>query len=134
MRNVTHTYQPDITEQFVPYQHFYLHQVYMTNSDTPSATSSLYNVQPTPNNSTPLVFPSLPYSKKTLEFIKKFSFQFCDLTDTDYITLCNFLHKYKIFYATRKKVLEKLQPHFALDLNLTLNLFHNVLLNPNPLS
>ena len=66
MRNVTHTYQPDTTEQFVHYHHFYLHQVFMTNSDTPSATSSLYNVQPTSNNAKPHVFPSLPSSKKLL--------------------------------------------------------------------
>ena len=64
--NVTHTYKPDITEQFVPYHHFYLHQVYITNSDTPSATSFLYNVQPTSNNSKHRDFPPLPYSKKLL--------------------------------------------------------------------
>ena len=54
MHNVTHTYHPDITEfipqtnyslqdinKSVPSHHFSLHQVYMTNSETPPVTSSL---------------------------------------------------------------------------------------------
>ena len=52
----------------------------MTRSDRPHVTSSLYNVQPTSNTSEPRVFPSLPYTTENLKFIKKFDFQFSDLT------------------------------------------------------
>ena len=67
----------------------------MTNSDLPNQTSSLYNVQPTPHTTEKGIFPSLPYTSGNLKFINKFNFQFSDLTDTEYITLCNMLLKYK---------------------------------------
>ena len=57
IHNVTHTYHPEITElvpqtnYFLQYNdntdpshQFSLHQVYMTNSDTPPITSIIYNV------------------------------------------------------------------------------------------
>ena len=104
IHNVTHTYQPDITEPVPPTNYitqyddsttpppqFSLHQSYMTHSDIPHQTSPLYNVQPTSNNSEKRIFPSLPYN-----------FQFSDLTDTECITLCNMLLKYKTCYATHK--------------------------------
>ena len=72
-----------------------LHQDYMTNSDTPPVTSSLYNVQPIFNYSKPCVVPSLPYTTENPKFINKFNFQFSDLIDTEYITLFNLLLKYK---------------------------------------
>ena len=64
IHNVTHTYHPAITE-IIPqtnyssqykedtgsFHQFSLHQVYMTNSDTPTKTHSLYNVQPTSHTS-----------------------------------------------------------------------------------
>ena len=61
----------------------------MTNSDIPHQTSPLYNVQPTSHTSETRIFPSLPYTSENLNFINKFNFQFSDLTDTEYITLCN---------------------------------------------
>ena len=81
---------------------FSLHQVYMTNHDIPSKTSSLYNVQSTSHTFKHRVFPSLPYTTENLKFINKFIFQFSDLTETEYITLCNLLLKYKPCYATHK--------------------------------
>ena len=76
----------------------------MTNSDTPPVPSSLYNVQPTSHTSKPRVFPSLPYTTENLKVINKFNFQFSDLTDTEYITLCNLLLKYKTCYATHNNI------------------------------
>ena len=72
----------------------------MTNDDSPNQTSPLYNVQPTSHSSEKRIFPSLPYASENLKFIKKFNFQFSDLTDTEYNTLCNMLLKYKTCYAT----------------------------------
>ena len=72
----------------------------MTNSDTPSHTSHLYNVQPTSHTSEKRIFPSLPYTSDNLKFFNKFNFQLSDLTDTEYITLCNLLLEYKTCYAT----------------------------------
>ena len=69
-----------------------------TLHDTPH--SNICNVQPTSDTSKSRLFPSLPYSKDNLKFINKFKFQFFDLTDTEYVTLCNLLAKHKDCYAT----------------------------------
>ena len=90
----------------------------MTHSDIPHQTSPLYNVQSTSNTSEKRIFPSLPYTSENLKFIKKFNFQFSDFTDTEYITLCNTLLKYKTCYATHKMTLVKYQLLFVLDSNL----------------
>ena len=116
IHNVTYTYHPEITEPLpqtnyivqydnptTPPPQFSLHQIYMTNDDIPNQTSPLYNVQPTSHTSEKRIFPSLPYTSENLKFINKFNFQFSDLTDTEYITLCNMLLKYKTCYATHKK-------------------------------
>ena len=88
----------------------------MTNSETPPKTSSLYNVQPTSHTSKPRTFPSLPYTTENLRFINKFNFQFSDLTDTEYITLCNLLLKYKTCYATHKNDVGKIATAFRIRL------------------
>ena len=106
IHNVTHTYHPEITEiipqtnyssqykdDTVPFRQFSLHQLYTTNPDLPTRTSSRYNVQPTSHTSKHRVFPSLPYTTENIKFINKFNFQFSDLTDTEYITLCNLILK-----------------------------------------
>ena len=88
----------------------------MTNSDTPSHTSPLYNVQPTSHTSEKRIFPSLPYTSDNLKFINKFNFQFSDLTDTEYITLCNMLLKDKTCYATHKNDVGKISTPFRIRL------------------
>ena len=80
----------------------------MTDTDSLPHPPSLYNVQPTSHSSQQRVFPSLPYSPENLKFIHKFNFQFSDLTDTEYVTLCNLLLKYKICYATHKNEVGKI--------------------------
>ena len=35
------------------------------------------------------VFPSLPYTTENQQFLKKFNFEYSDLTDTEYVNLCN---------------------------------------------
>ena len=80
---------PQYKDDTFLFHQFSLQQVYMTNSDTPPKTSSLYNVQPTSHTSKPRIFHSLPHTTENYKFINKFNFQFSDLTDTEYITLCN---------------------------------------------
>ena len=63
----------------------------MTVSGIPNQTSSLNNLQPTSHSSEKRIFPFLPYTSDNLKFINKFNFQFSDLTDTKYITLCSML-------------------------------------------
>ena len=88
----------------------------MTNSDTPLVSSSLYNVQPTSHMSKPRIFTSLPYAPENLNILNNFNFQFSDLTDTEYITLCNSLLKYKTFYATNKNDVDKIATPFRIRL------------------
>ena len=88
----------------------------MTNDDIPNQTSPLYHVQPTSHTSEKRIFPSLPYTSENLKFINKFNFQFFDLTDTEYITLCNMLSKYKTCYATQKNDVGKISTPFSIRL------------------
>ena len=87
----------------------------MTNHDIPT-TNPLYNVQPTSHTSKNRVFPSLPYTKENLKFSNKFNFQFSDLSDTDYITLCSILLKYRTCYATHKNDVGKIATPFRIRL------------------
>ena len=93
----------------------------MTNSDTLQKTSSLYNVQPTSHT-----FPSLPNFPESPKFINKFNFQFSDLTNTEYVTLCKLLLKYKICYATHENDVGKIATPFRNRLKS--NFLHNDLL------
>ena len=86
----------------------------MTNDDIPNQTSPLYIVQPTSHTSEKRIFPSLPYTSENLKFIIKFNSQFSDLTDTEYITLCNMLLKYKTCYATHKNDVGKISTPFRI--------------------
>ena len=88
----------------------------MTNDDIQNQTSPLYNVQPTSHTSEKRIFPSLPYTSENLKFINKYNFQFSDLTDTEYITLCNMLLKYKTCYATHKNDVGKISTPFRIRL------------------
>ena len=48
--------------------------------------------------------------------MNKFNFQFSDLTDNEYITLCNLLLKYKTCYATQKNDVGKSAIPFCIRL------------------
>ena len=89
----------------------------MAICDIPHQTSPLYNVQPTSHTSETRIFPSLPYTPENLKVINKFSFQFADLTDTEYITLCNMLLKYKTCYAIHKIDVGKISTPFRIRPN-----------------
>ena len=93
-----------------------LNQVYMTDTNPLPHSPFLNNVQPTSHSSQQRVFPSLPYSPENLKFIHKFNFQFSDLTDTEYVTLCNLLLKYQTCYATHKNDAGKIATPFRIRL------------------
>ena len=130
VHNVAHTYHPDITEpiplsnyntptQDIPSltNHFSIHQIYMispTLHDTPH--SSIYNVQPTSDTPKSRTFPTLPYSNDNFKFLNKFNFQFSNLTDTEYVTLCKLLGKHKSCYATHKNDVRKIATPFRIRL------------------
>ena len=61
-------------------------------------------------------FPSLPYTTQNLKFIDKFNFQFSDLTDTEFITLCNLLLEHKTCYATHKNDVGEIATPFRIRL------------------
>ena len=88
----------------------------MTDTNSIPHPPSLYNVHPTSHSSQQRVFPSLSYSTENLKFIHKFNFQFSDLTDTEYVTLCNLLLKYKTCYATHKNDVGKIATPFRIRL------------------
>ena len=129
IHNVTYTYHPEGTEPIPPTNYsilpeqqstsstpFSQHQVYMTNPNPLTTTPYLYNVQPTSHSPQPRVFPSLPYSPENLKFINKFNFQFSELTDTEYVTLCNLLLEYQTCYATHKSDVGKIATPFGIRL------------------
>ena len=88
----------------------------MANHDILTTTSPLYNIQPTSHTSKHRVFTSKPYTTESLKFITKFNFQFSDLIDTEYITLCKLLPEYKTCYATQKNDVGKIATHFRIRL------------------
>ena len=129
IHNVTHTYHSEVTELIPPTNYsttteqqtifptqFSLNQVYMADTNSLPHSPSLYNVQPTSHSSQQRVFRSLPYSPENLNFIHKLNFQFSDLTDTEYVTLCNLLLKYKTCYATHKTDVGKITTLFCIRL------------------
>ena len=86
----------------------------MTNSDAPPITSSLYNAQPTSHTSKPRVFSSIPNTTENFKFKNNINFQFCDLFDTEYVTLCKLLHKYETCYDTHKNDVGKIATPFRI--------------------
>ena len=52
-------------------------------------TPVIQNVQPIFNNKK--TFPPLPFTEENQKFIKKFNFQFSDLSDTEYVKFCTIL-------------------------------------------
>ena len=69
----------------------------------PSVTENLR-----PSDKTRKKFPSLPYTAKNQQFIKKFNFEYSDLTDTEYINICNILINNQHCYAKHKNDVGKI--------------------------
>ena len=63
----------------------------------PSVTGNLR-----PSDKTRKDFPSLPYTAENQQFIKKFIFEYSELTETEYVNLCNILINNQHCYAKHK--------------------------------
>ena len=87
------TYALQFTEETPTRPLISSHQFFLTETITKTTNSSLYNVQPTSHTTGPRLFSSLAYTKDLLKFINKLTLQFSDLTDTEYVSLCNLLIK-----------------------------------------
>ena len=110
-------FAPQYTENTHRCQQFSLHQLYMTGSSTLEFKSnSLYNVQPTSHTTKPRTFPSVPDTKENVEIMNKLNFQVSDLTDTEYVTICNLLIKHKICYTTHEDDVGKISTPFCIRL------------------
>ena len=59
-------------------------------------------------------FPPLPYTAENQQFIKKFNFEYSDLTNTEYVNLCNILINNQHCYAKHKNDVEKISTPFRI--------------------
>ena len=59
-------------------------------------------------------FPPLPYSTENQQFIKKFNFEYSDLTDTEHVNLCNILINNQHCYAKHKNDVGKISTPFRI--------------------
>ena len=59
-------------------------------------------------------FPSLPYTARNQQFIKKFHFEYSDLTDTEYVILCNILINNPNCYAKHRNDVGKVSTPFRI--------------------
>ena len=76
---------------------------------TPSVTGNLR-----PSDKIRKDFPPLPYSTENQQFIKKFNFEYSDLTDTEYVNLCNILINNQNCYAKHKNDVGKISIPFRI--------------------
>ena len=75
----------------------------------PSVTGNLR-----PSNKIRKDCPPLPYSTENQQFIKKFNFEHSDLTDTEYVNLCNILIDNQHCYAKHKNDVGKISTPFRI--------------------
>ena len=59
-------------------------------------------------------FPPLPYSTENQQFIKKFNFEYSDLTDTEFVNLCNILIIKQNCYAKHQNDVGKISTPFQI--------------------
>ena len=59
-------------------------------------------------------FPPLPYSTENQQFIKKFNFEYSDLTNTEYVNLCNILINNQHCYTQHKNDVGKISTPFRI--------------------
>ena len=59
-------------------------------------------------------FPPLPYSTENQQFIKKFNFEYSDLTDTEYVNICNIFINNQHCYAKHKNDVGKISTPFRI--------------------
>ena len=90
IHTVFHSYYPNLSERKPP----------LRRSSLRKPNVEVHNLQPSQILTRPL--PSLPYSPDTQQFLNKYKFQYSDVTDDEYLTLCSILVKYRKCYASYK--------------------------------
>ena len=75
-------------------------------------TSVTGNLRPSDKNRKD--FPSLPYIVENQQFIKKFNFEKSDLTDNEYVNLCNILINNQNCYAKHRNDVGKISTPFRI--------------------
>ena len=87
IHTVFHSYYPDLSELKPP----------LRCSSLRKPNAEIHNLQPSQILTRPLS--SLPYSPDTQQILKKFKFQYSDVTDEEYSQLCSNIVKYRNCYA-----------------------------------
>ena len=59
-------------------------------------------------------FPLLPYTAENQQFIKKFNFEYSDLTDNEYVNLCKILINNQHCYAKHRNDVGKISTPFGI--------------------
>ena len=59
-------------------------------------------------------FPPIPYTAENQQFIKKFNFEYSDLTETEYVNLCNIIINTQHCYAKHKNDVGKISTPFRI--------------------
>ena len=75
-------------------------------------TSGTGNLRP--SNKIRKDFPPLPFSTENQQFIEKFNYENSDLTDTEYVNLCNILINNQNCYAEHKNDVGKVSTPFRI--------------------
>ena len=134
IHSVIHTYHPDTTipikqnaytdmnlcTRVIPQSLLELNKI--ENNDKtlqlpiPSVTGNLR-----PSDKIRKDFLSLPYTAENQQFLKKCNFEYSDLTDTEYVNLCNILINNQHCYAKHKNDVEKFLLLSELELKKTAN-------------
>ena len=59
-------------------------------------------------------FPSVPYTAEYQQLLKNFNFEYSDLTDNEYVNLCNVLINNQHCYAKHRNDVGKISPLFRI--------------------
>ena len=127
IHSVIHAYHPDTTipieqndntdvnlcSQLIPKSLVEINKIEINDktfqSPIPSVTGNLR-----PSDKIRKKFPSLPYSTENQLFIKNFNFEYSDLTDNEYVNLCNILINHQNCYAKHKNDVGKISTPFRI--------------------
>ena len=127
IHSVIHTYHPDnvvpikqneytdmyLCTRVIPNSVLEINKIVINDKTlqlpVPSITGNLR-----PSDKIRKVFPFLPYTIENIQFIKKFNFEYSDLTDSEYVQLCNIPVNNQDCYAKHKNDVGKISTPFRI--------------------
>ena len=127
IRSVIHTYHPDTTipikqndytdmklcTRIIPQSSLEVNKLEINDKTIQLPIPSITGNR-RPSDKIRKDFPSLPYTTGNQQFIKKFNFEYSDLTDTEYVNLCNILSNNQHCYAKHKNDVGKISTPFPI--------------------